>query len=273
MQVYCLHHQNTGFLGQLLTNILNGDSEVLRVVVPRGSLVLNKREASLFGDNIQCIVTTSKGCTLLTNSPGLATSDRKIVECSIKTPTQSLPIRQLANLCLDKHNRSSHQFNIDVALDGCSVSIKPDKQAGLLFTFKRPNGELVRSSAWAEADVFDGDATLKSFSSRVKTDAFEKEVVVKMDTIEILREVSKYLGKTLVLFNLDPTGEYTGVGISSSGVCALGRNGRGDCTAFSVPPSKLKIPKGCFLFATDAGVRELTRGYPLFSLKEVGFAR
>lgn len=273
MLTYCLHHPNTDFLGQLLTNLLNGESEVLRVAVPRGSLVLSKGEARLFGEEVRCMVTTSKGATLLTNSAEFKEFDRTVQNCSVVEPTPALPIRQLANLCLDKYNRSGHMFALDVSLEGCTATIKPDKKSGLLFTFKRPNGELVRSNAWATSEVFDGQAALKAFSASVRTDAFEKEVIVKMGAVEIMREVSKYLGKTLVLFNTDPEGEYHGVGISSTGVCNFGKNSKGAPAAFTMAPSKLKVPCNCFLFAIDASVRDLVKGRPLFSLKEVGFQR
>lgn len=273
MQVYCLHHPNVVFLGQLLQNLLSTNKEVLRIAVPQGSLSVGA-EGAMFADNkVECLVTTDQGSTLLTNCDEFSSLNRKVIEYTPTPVTQATCVRQILNLCQYKQRKSGHMFTANIALDGCTLSVKPDKQAGLLFTFKRPAGELVCSGDVAHAGVFDGHASFKNFSTRIKTEEFEKEVTVRSGQIEILREISKYIGKTLVFFNIDNIEEFSGIGVSAQGCCTFGRNSKGMRTAFQTPPNRLMVPEGCFAFATATSVREFVRGTPLFSRREVGSVR
>lgn len=234
MDVICIYTSNRRALGLMLEQAIQKSD--LRLVPVRGTVTISEKCVKCLGITIECLAVPVSGPALLfTDNEKFSAENKKHITYTVSVDSgHSNWTEQLLSLCANKYSHSKNPFCINCSSDGHTVAAEANgRNAELKYIIKTPAGDMMASVGTdVPTDLFVKSKSLKSFSYTVSTDTFERDVAVRSGQLEILREISRYTGDTLILVdarNSDFTGtSFSDILISSTGCGYMATSNTGD---------------------------------------------
>ena len=223
---------------------------VLRVLTPVATIM------------VSCISPDTKR-----NLLAILTTDQRYREFDGKRIDTDIIVSDDINLSLctllkEKFSRTKNPFEIEFSGDGRSMTVTADEIEGsvqLRTTIHSVSGDLIivgeHSLSTALCDCY----TLRSFSYSSISPEFEKEVKVRKSRGEILREVSRYLSKTIVMAGFIPGGVVIEQYISSTAVLEVLTREDYSKVYKRISPVTLRNVAPFCLYLISASVDEIAR--------------
>lgn len=188
----------------------------------------------------------SGNTTLYTSNPAYLGKGDKTVE--IELPGAGGVYQTLATLLRERYKTTGSYFELTLAGKKANVVLAPakgeDGEAILTATVQGVSGEVLVLSEDAMASVVTNSRSIKSFEYEVSNQYFDKRVSVRRGYSEIMREVARYINKTLcfVGFNEADAVVEQYVSISAAGEIVMPPNSQWYYRKLTYPVVLLKDP-------------------------------
>lgn len=194
MRVTCVYYDNPKILTLVLKNLF---SKCPLLVLPiAGTYHVNESGFQCLGEDIELLV-GSGNKFLFTNNTLYKAFNKKIIEY---TPSNVESMySQISKLLLAKYENSKNAFIFECNGEGVTVSLSIEEGESV-YTLKTPSGNIIVDGSEKSKDLFNKCESMKLFSSFVITEDSDREVTVRRGQIEILRQISSYLNKMLVVY-------------------------------------------------------------------------
>lgn len=256
MNLLCKYYSNQARLENSVQYLSSQPS--FRFFCVSGMIVKNKRSFDVLTDNVTlvvvCVLPNSgkSSMMLLTSDPALREKDGEMVD------TASLEYDPVFyNLCLllqAKFKMSQNPVTAEFRNDSCvvSISISEENEAELQCSVRSPSGVLVVHGTQNIRDMLKQCNMFHSFRYVTETEECHREVTVKRSRggrvdvtqqrgrTEILREIARYLNRTLVLVSFLPDGDLLEQYIGSNGLVEVVSKEDGTRIYRRVPGQRLR---------------------------------
>lgn len=224
-----------------------------------GSFSLMDSGVKCVTENVAVLAVPKDGITpILVKTANSATVSKAPKELSSVLEKRDTLYQQLVRLCKAKFAISKNQFAMECASEGCTLSISSNSDESISCVVKSPVGDAFMQEGFAVANILAECKSIKSFSFKMVTEQCEKDVCVRRGQIEIFRELSHYLNRTLVLTSLTSSDEVDRIlCVSNAGCCEM-RVAKNTRAKFrKVPFTKTVIDSNAFAFTIDAQIDKI----------------
>ena len=219
MKALCQYTSNPVRLGHILKQACS--APLAKVHPVQGSLIRDPDGVKVVGDVVELLVfaPVHNIPILVTNNNALASLDKQLVEYDHNLRQASF-YAQLLQLCEDKHKTSGNPFTIDFSVPGCTVEVSGvEKGTELEYTLRAPRGDLLATPDQMPHELIATCEKIKSFSYKTSTPACDRSVTVSKGQLEIMREISHYCGKSLIITKTDGNGVNYEFAVTNHGCC------------------------------------------------------
>lgn len=224
-----------------------------------GTFTLMDRGVKCWTDQLEVLSFPGEGITpVLVRVVHKPAAGKSAVEVSPFLQKKDTLYQQLVQMCKAKFAVSKNQFVMECASDGCTLSISSNTDESISYVVKSPVGDAFMSDDSSTADLIAGCKSIKSFSFRMVTEQCEKDVCVKRGQVEIFREISHYLNRTLVLTSLADDSTIERILCVSNSACCEYKAAKGNNIRFrKIPFTKTVIDSNASVFALDMPVERV----------------
>lgn len=190
-----------------------------------GSMLNNKGSWKITTPVVTVMVTCFSDATKQ-NLVGILTTDSRYKEYdSKKIDTNDIEHSDINMLLCenlrDKYQRTRNPFHIEFGCKNSTVTVTVEEINGVCdfrSTIHSVSGEFIVTGSNALARILKKYSSLRSFCYNSVTEDFDKTVSIRRNRGEILKEISKYLNRTLIFVSSLNDGQMIEQYISNTGV-------------------------------------------------------
>lgn len=265
MKVLCKYYNNSARLAAGISAFSAEPS--FRFFCLDGSVVKNKGQFKVATDKVTVFVScisqkTKKNLmVLLSNDAAYKEHDGQPYELDLQA-VGSINFT-LCQLLLEKHAITSNPFEIDFAGNGEVATISPTKEEGkkpvLSCCLKGVGGEAITTGNEVIKAILAYRTDIKRFSYTTASEEVEKSVSVRKSRGEMLREISHYLNKTVVLVSFTGDNRLLEQYVSATSVLEVYTKQDGTRFYKKISPIVLKNTSPFCLYLTVASVDDIMR--------------
>lgn len=176
----------------------------------------------------------------------------------------------LCHLLAEKCSMSGNPFTLEFAGDGEVLQVsgvpvkkltgdKKNYEVSLQCNMRGPTGEVLLTGDEILRDLLNRPLSTKCFEYSLITQEYEKNIAVRKSRGEILREISHYLGRTVVLVSSDANGQIVEQYISPTSVLEVYTNVEGATFCKKISPVILKKTKPFCIYLTSASTVNIAK--------------
>ncbi len=265
MKVLCKYYANNA---RIAAGIMAFSAEPsFRFFCLDGAISKNKGQFKAMTERVTVFVScisqkTKKNLmVLLTNDPVYKDHNGEPYELDFKSAGNVY--FTLCQLLLEKHLITNNPFEIDFAGNSEVATIAPTyedgKKAVLTCCLKGVGGEAITTGNEAIKSILVCHADLKRFSYTTASEEVEKSVSVRKSRGEMLREVSHYLNRTVVLVSFMEDDKLLEQYVSATSVLEVYTKQDGTRFYKKISPIVLKNTTPFCLYLTAASVDDIMR--------------
>lgn len=263
MKLLCKYYNNHARLANTMQYLCEQPS--FRFFCIKGMVVRNKKSFNVITDSVTVVVacvlpsTAKNSMMLFTSDSELRDKDNQNVELSTIDPD---PV--FYNLCVllqEKYNTTKNAASVELKGSKMSVAASISSQVGdeLQCVVTGSDGSVVVQGQENIRNILKQCHALQGFRYTTETADFQREVYIKRSRVEILKEISRYLNRTLVLVSLLPNDQMLEQYISTSGMLEVITKADGTRIYYRVQGSKLREATPFCVYQSTERIEDIIR--------------
>lgn len=263
MNLLCKYYSNPVRLANSVQYLSTQPS--FRFFCVSGMIVKNKKSYDVLTDTVTLVVACvppgagKNSLMLFTNDPALKERDGQPVDMSTIEPD---PVYY--NLCVllqEKFKMSHNPLTVEFRGDKMvvAVSISEDEDGELKCSVHGMDGDIVVRGMQNIRSMLGHCQTVHAFKYATSTSECQREVAVKGGRTDILREVSRYLSRTLVLVSLLPDGGMMEQYVSTSALLEVTTRQDGTKVYRKINNNRLREASTFCIYQTVMSVEDIIR--------------
>lgn len=230
-----------------------------------GILVWNKGTFKISSPKVTALMmgkSPSTGKTMMavvTNDAAYAEHDGKPVALDLFHC--EVPLFSLCNMLREKYSTTDNYFELHLQGEGKVVKLSMDEDMPGMFKciVCTSSGDCIVTGDDNLRKVLSDCAVITSFHYRATGPDVEKEVIIRRGYGEILKEISRYLNRTLILTSLSEDDVLSDVCASPHSIMEISYSGDGEVTGRRLAPCDVKYSKVLCISFTTQGIEDLSR--------------
>lgn len=259
----CKYYNNQARLANTLAFL--SDQMSFRFFCVNGLITRTRKDFRVLTDTVTVVVscvmpgTGKASMMLITSDPALEKMAGKDVDTD--TIPQDNVYYNLCTLLQEKYAVSHNPMSITLKHPDGTVTISVGTETGgeLRCDVKTADGELVGDGEDIVKQFLGGVIGVQSFSYSTKTDDFSRNINISDGYTEIMKEVSRYLNRTLVFVAFLANNEMIEQYVGSSAALEVITRANGTRVYKKVAGSKLRELKPFCVYQTTARVDDIMR--------------
>lgn len=263
MDLLCKYYSNQARLCNSVQYLSSQPS--FRFFSVSGMMVKTKKGFEVITDKVTVVVacvlpnTGKNSMMLMTSDPDLRDKNDTMVDMS--TVEHDTIFYNLCVLLQEKFKTSQNDATIEFGGDKVAVfvSVSAESKGELQCLVRGMSGDMVVSGQQNIRDMLSRCHLFRSFRYVTTTDDFQKEVTVRRSRAEILKEVSRYLSRTLVIVSFLPNGDMLEQYVAANGMLEVVTHPNGTRVYRKATGSKLRDANAFCIYQSMLSIDDVVR--------------
>ncbi len=263
MKILCKYYNNQVRLANAVQYLSEQPS--FRFFSVSGMIVKTKKGFNVLTDTVTLVVacvlpnTGKNSMMLFTSDPSLKDKDGQQVDTS--TIEHDTIFYNLCVLLKEKYKLTQNAATIEFRGEEACVAVTIDKNSGgeLQCIVHGPGGDVLIRGDQNIRGMLKRCHLFHSFRYITDTADFQKEVTVRRSRAEILKEVSRYLSRTLVIVSFLPDGEMLEQYIAPNGMLEVITRADGTRIYRKATGSRLRDANSFCIYQSTATIDDIVR--------------
>lgn len=263
MTITCKYYSNQVRLANSVQFLSTQPS--FRFFCTSGLIVKNKRNFEVLTDKVTLIVacvlegTGKNSMMLLTSDESLRDYDGK--EIDTESITHDPIFYSLCLLLQEKAAISRNDVSISFKGDQmvATISISEETESEMQCTVRGASGDIMVQGNANIRDLLSQCNSISAFRHITRSDDEQREVIVSRGRVSLLKEISRYLSRTLVLVSFLENGDMLEQYISVSGLLEITTKPDGTRIYKKVANNRLRDARAFCVYHSAAKVEDIIR--------------